>query len=40
MSEYFELTLLNKKFKFYVLENCIISNCIRNNKIWEKYLLM
>jgi FkbM family methyltransferase len=28
----------NKSFDFYVLENCGISNTIKNNQIWEPYL--
>ena len=38
MSNYYEIVMLNKTFKFYILENCIISNCIRNNQIWEEYM--
>lgn len=38
MSNYYDLIILNKKFKFYVLDNCIISNCIKNNQIWEEHM--
>jgi len=38
MSNYFELTILNKIFKFYILDNCFISNYIRNNHIWEPHM--
>lgn len=38
MESYFELTIINKKFKFFILDNCIISNSIKNNQTWEPYL--
>ena len=38
MTDYYELCIFNKNFKFYVLDNCIISNCIKNKQIWEKHL--
>jgi FkbM family methyltransferase len=38
MSSYYELTILSKKFKFYILHNCFISNVIKKNQIWEEHM--
>ena len=38
MTEYYEITIFNRNFKFYILDNCIISNYIKNNQIWEEHM--
>ena len=38
MSNYYELTILDKNFKFYILDNCGISNYIKNNQFWEEHM--
>lgn len=37
-TDYYELTILNRNFKFYILDNCMISNYIKNNQIWENHM--
>jgi len=38
MTDYYEITTLNKKFNFYILDNCLISNVIKEHKVWESYM--
>jgi len=35
---YYKIDFSNKSFYFYTFDNCIISNTIKNNEIWEPHM--